>query len=116
MNKKLKIKGIGNGGITLIALVVTVIALLTLVGIAIRIANNTHIVRNTTTAIDEHAKGAEQEAVSIALGNIKIDIAAGLASPDNMASLISEYLQKTGYQASVVQDDSNPNKFIITFS
>lgn len=63
-----------NKGITLIALVVTIIVLLILAGVSIAMLSGSNgILTNAKTARDNSAKGTLDEAAKIAVGNILTD-------------------------------------------
>ena len=60
-----------NKGITLIALVVTIIVLLILAGVSIAmLSGDNGILKNAQLARDNSSKGALDETVKIAIGNI----------------------------------------------
>lgn len=64
----------GNKGITLIALVITIIVLLILAGVSIAmLSGDNSILKNAQSARDNSAKGTLDEAVKIAIGNIMTD-------------------------------------------
>ena len=72
----------GNKGITLIALVITIIVLLILAGVAIAmLSGDNSILKNAQTAREESTKGALEEATKIAVGNIMTD---NLGWPSNV--------------------------------
>ena len=62
-----------NNGITLVALVITIIILLILAGISIQSITNTGLFANAKRAKDESMKGQLQEEISLAIQSIQTE-------------------------------------------
>ena len=67
-------------GITLIALVITILVLLILAGIAISmVVGNNGIMNKTTTAVEEHRNATAEEEIALAWANCEVDYNVGKA-------------------------------------
>lgn len=63
----------GNKGITLVALIITIIVLLILAGVSITFALQGNILNNAQTAVDEYDNASKNEAEIIKFINQTID-------------------------------------------
>ena len=61
-----------NNGITLIALVITIIVLLILAGVTLRIALNGGIINKSQTAVDKYTEESAREKLSLALAEYQM--------------------------------------------
>ena len=96
--KKLK----GKSGITLIALVITVIVLLILAGISITmLTGDNSILNQATNAKESTIKGSEQEAISIAYNGVLTNNLGSVTEVDDFAQKLKEELRKNGYDVDV---------------
>ena len=67
-------------GITLIALVITILVLLILAGIAISmVVGNNGIMNKTTTAVEEHRNATAEEEIALAWANCEVDYNVALS-------------------------------------
>ena len=105
--KRIIRKELRNKGITLIALVITVVVLLILAGITIAvISGNNGILQNATNAKQENSKATEKEILNIALNEWQIE--------KNTGTLTLEDFLKDKFGENNVIQDSNTQNYIVT--
>ena len=110
-NKRLKHVGNRmNNGITLIALVITIIVLLSLAGVSIAtLTGDNGILTKATESKEQTEIGEEKEAIGIAYNGVKIDNEGkGVSATD-----LQTELRNNGYNASVT--DNGDGTFTVTF-
>ena len=103
MNKKLKIRRKGEGGITLIALVITVIVLLILAGVSISmLAGDNSILKNATEAKSKTEYAKAQEEVALAYAEAVGKYYTSNAGTVNLADEVVTSLRNAGYTVNSV--------------
>jgi type II secretory pathway pseudopilin PulG len=73
----MKKKKIYEKGITLIALVITIIILLILAGVTLMLVFNSGIISKSQTAVDSYTEESAREKLSLALFNYKMGVITG---------------------------------------
>ena len=89
----------GQKGITLVALIITIIVMLILVGVSISVALNGGLFTKATTAVEETKKTTVEEAISLARAEYLADYYAGdleefpaATGEDSVQNKINSYL------------------------
>lgn len=93
-------------GITLVALVVTIIVLLILAGISIQAITNTGLFANAKLAKEKTIKAEMQEAVSIAVQNLQIDKLGGATLNDINEDWLNNEKLSERYNAIILNDNN----------
>lgn len=93
-------------GITLVALVVTIIVLLILAGISIQAITNTGLFANAKLAKEKTIKAEMQEAVSIAVQNLQIDKLGGATLNDINEDWLNKQKLSERYNAIILNDNN----------
>ena len=111
MNKKSTLRSVANDylthpkqkkGITLIALVVTIIVLLILAGISISLVlNNTGIITKATDAKNSSERWQAQEEVNLAISYLQIENATSTLTRENKRIILEDELRKISADSSV---------------
>ena len=110
MEKLKKKRGTKNNGITLIALVITIIVLLILAGVSIAtLTGDNGILTKATESKEQTEIGEEKEAIGIAYNGVKI----GNEGKDVSAADLQTELRNNGYNASVT--DNGDGTLTVTF-
>ena len=92
----------GKRGITLIALVITIIVLLILAGISIMmLTGDNSILNQATNAKESTIKGSEKEALTIAYNGVLTNNLGSVTEGDDFAQKLKEELRKNGYDVDV---------------
>ena len=122
-NKK---KNANNKGITLIALVITILVLLILAGVAISmVVGNNGIINKTTTAVEEHRNSSAEEEIALAWASCEVDYNVALSgdytAKDRKADYFSaqnlnKYLVGKGTVDSVTYKEDGTSKLKYTSS
>ena len=95
-----------EGGITLVALVITIIVLLILAGISIQAITNTGLFANAKLAKEKTIKAEMQEAVSIAVQNLQIDKLGGATLNDINEEWLNNEKLSERYNAIILNDNN----------
>lgn len=95
-----------EGGITLVALVITIIVLLILAGISIQAITNTGLFANAKLAKEKTIKAEMQEAVSIAVQNLQIDKLGGATLNDINEDWLNNEKLSERYNAIILNDNN----------
>ncbi len=110
MEKSKKKRGTKNNGITLIALVITIIVLLILAGVSIAtLTGDNGILTKATESKEQTEIGEEKEAIGIAYNGVKI----GNEGKDVSATDLQTELRNNGYNATVA--DNGDGTLTVTF-
>ena len=91
-----------NNGITLIALVITIIVLLILAGVTLRIALNGGIINKSQTAVDKYTEESTREKLSLALAEYQMGLITGEAGEGKKELLT--YISEIDGQLSEAED------------
>ena len=83
-------------GITLIALVITIIVLLILAGVTLRIVMNGGIINKSQTAVDKYTEESAREKLSLAIFNYKMGVITGEAGEIEGKKHLNEYIEEIG--------------------
>lgn len=103
MNQKLKKKGKTNNGITLIALVITIIVLLILAGVSIATLNGPNgILTRANDAKEQSEMGKEREQISLAYTSQKSDLLSKGSTDKILANDLKDQLIKDGVKVKSV--------------
>ena len=93
-----------NNGITLIALVITIIVLLILAGITLRIALNGGILNKSQTAVNKYSEESAREKLSLAIFNYKMGVITGEAGTGENQKTLNDYIIEIDGQLSEAED------------
>ena len=103
-----------NKGITLLALIITIIVLVILAGIALNtLFGNNGILNNSKYATEQYTKSVEKEAIGMAFADLKMKLYTDDSITEITAELLQQRLSEAGYNVEV-EDGENGN-FVITF-
>ena len=100
MKTKLKIKQ--EEGITLIALVVTIVVLLILAGVSISLVlNNNGVISKAKDAKNSTEKGQAQDEVNLAINYLQIEDATSTLTQEDRRKILEDELRKISADSSV---------------
>ena len=91
-------------GITLIALVITIIVLLILAGITLRIVMNGGIINKSQTAVDKYTEESAREKLSVTVLAYKMGTLTGEAGEIEGKKHLNEYITEIGGQLTEAED------------
>ena len=91
-------------GITLIALVITIIVLLILAGVTLRIVFNGGIISKSQTAADKYTEESAREKLSVAVLSYKMGTLTGEAGEIEGKKHLNEYIEEINGQLSEAED------------
>ena len=91
-------------GITLIALVITIIVLLILAGVTLRIVMNGGIINKSQTAVDKYTEESAREKLSLAIFNYKMGVITGEAGAGENQKTLNDYISEIDGQLSEAED------------
>ena len=83
-------------GITLIALVITIIVLLILAGVTLSIVFNGGIINKSQTAVDKYSEESAREKLSLAIFNYKMGVITGEAGKIEGKKHLNKYIEEIG--------------------
>ena len=83
-------------GITLIALVITIIVLLILAGVTLRIVMNGGIINKSQTAVNKYTEESAREKLSVAVLSYKMGTLTGEAGEDDGKKTFKQYVEEIG--------------------
>ena len=92
-----------NNGITLIALVITIIVLLILAGVTLRIALNGGIINKSQTAVDKYTEESAREKLSLALAEYQMGLITGEAG-EGKKELLTYIVEINGNLSDCIED------------
>jgi Tfp pilus assembly protein PilE len=105
-----------NKGVTLIALIITIIVLLILAGVSISlVVGDNGIVNKSQNAASETNKAQIQEEIQLAYSNAKLD-KYDSSKDAEMATLIKTELEKTYGEGKVTVEENDDGDYIVTIS
>ena len=103
-----------NKGITLIALIITIIVLVILAGVALNMLfGNDGILNNAQYAKEQYEKSAEKEAIAKAFSELQIKMYMNEEENEITAELLKQQLNNAGYNVEIEVNESG--NFVITF-
>ena len=91
-------------GITLIALVITIIVLLILAGVTLRIVMNGGIINKSQTAVDKYTEESAREKLSVAVVSYKMGVITGEAGTGEKQKTLNDYVSEIDGQLSEAED------------
>ena len=91
-------------GITLIALVITIIVLLILAGVTLSIVFNGGIINKSQTAVDKYGEETAREKLTLALFNYKMGVITGEAGTGENQKKLEDYIKEIG--TIIAEDDT----------
>ena len=91
-------------GITLIALVITIIVLLILAGVTLRIVMNGGIINKSQTAVDKYSEESAREKLSVAVVSYKMGVITGEAGTGEKQKTLNDYISEIDGQLSEAED------------
>lgn len=114
-----------QNGITLIALIVTIIVLIVLAGVSINlVAGSDGILKKATTAVDKNATANAEEEINLALDALKVEYYKDLYTTQSLKEYLLEKCsnfptesgQITSNDSQLIYSDKNGNKSYIELS